>query len=140
MLFPSAPLREALDFNSSPSFPLVSSSDDKNDPKNIHLHKSTSFNHPNVINQLLSQTTAMAKVITKSSEKEDIGKAKVKSVEFEDLHKFLSSYTCDSEMSAVYQVPKELIEELSIFQPLEAFRTLPIIIFIIISHLKNLIA
>jgi len=57
-------------------------------------------------NKLLDHNIAMGKIITKATEKDDIPKIKMKGLENEHLHKFLSDYSPDSELSAVYQLPK----------------------------------
>jgi hypothetical protein len=74
----------------------------------VNINRSLSFGDKDAISALVQQTTQMAKIITKSNEKDEIGKVKISNIEFEDLHKFLSSYTCDSELSAVFQFPKDL--------------------------------
>jgi hypothetical protein len=110
---PTAPSRENLNFdreNISDIFttgktPSVNFDYEENKPK---FKEHISFGEMTSADQLLNQTSIMAKLITKSNEKDDVGKVKIKGVEFEDLHKFLSSYSCDSDLSAVYQLPKEL--------------------------------
>jgi hypothetical protein len=50
----------------------------------------------------------MARILTKATEKDEVGKVKLKGIEYEDLHKFLSSQLLVRlDQSAVYQFPKE---------------------------------
>ena len=64
--------------------------------------------------KLVDHNIAMARLITKATEKDEVPKIKLKGVENEHLHKFLSEYSPDSDLSAVYQFPKEYRKSLAI--------------------------
>ena len=58
--------------------------------------------------ELNNNSMVLSNLILKSTEKEDIGFVKIKSIEVEDLHEFLSKYDTNSNQSAAYQIPKSL--------------------------------
>ena len=58
--------------------------------------------------ELINNSMVLSNLILKSTEKEDIGFVKIKSIEVEDLHEFLSKYDTNSNQSAAYQIPKSL--------------------------------
>ena len=116
MVTPSAPLREELNFDSHTEPKLSykesdrktgNSSDEEDKYTPNKVSRSVSFGDKETIDELVSQTSIVAKVVTKATEKDEVGKVKLKGVEYEDLHKLLSSYSQDSDQSAVYQFPKE---------------------------------
>ena len=87
-------------FESKEHSPVESNESEVESDLKINSKKSSS-------SKLLDHSIAMARIITKATEKDDIPKIKMKGLENEHLHKFLSDYSPDSELSAVYQFPKE---------------------------------
>ena len=69
---------------------------------------SNKIKYSNFEQELINNSMVLSNLILKSTEKEDIGFVKIKSIEVEDLHEFLSKYDTNSNQSAAYQIPKSL--------------------------------
>jgi hypothetical protein len=82
------------------------------------------------IESLVEHTSKMTQIIMKSNEKEDIGKVEMKSINLDELFKFLSKYDSTSGQSAVIQVPRNFHKPLERLLKIPATETL-------ISHYKN---